>query len=214
MNPQTSQSSAHKAWFISVNGQNLGPFTEEDMRAKLKTGEITSTTFIWCEGMANWIPLGQSPFGASMPPQMFNYQSPTTYATPAEVDCYGGFWIRVLAYIIDGCLLAIPHAVFKNQGDIWGWLIFFLYKGVLESALEGSPGKLVLGLRLVREDYYPTQISQTLLRAPVLMLSGLCFGIGLFVIGGDRRKQGWHDRVAKTVVVKKEFLEKVGGQRK
>jgi uncharacterized RDD family membrane protein YckC len=34
-------------------------------------------------------------------------------------------------------------------------------------------------------------------------ISGLALGMGFFWIGLDKRKQGWHDKMANTVVIRK-----------
>lgn len=54
--------------YIHRNGQQLGPFTEAEVKAQLASGAISLLDHVWWQGQANWIPLGQSPLGTTTPP--------------------------------------------------------------------------------------------------------------------------------------------------
>ena len=41
-------------WHYSVNGKSTGPVSREDVIARLRTGGLRGTDYVWCEGMANW----------------------------------------------------------------------------------------------------------------------------------------------------------------
>ncbi|MFO0389594.1 MAG: RDD family protein [Alphaproteobacteria bacterium] len=64
-----------------------------------------------------------------------------------------------------------------------------------------TPGKMITRMKIVDaktgEKISDTQI---LLRLAGYVISTLCFLIGFFWIGIDKRKQGWHDKFAGTVV--------------
>jgi uncharacterized protein (TIGR00266 family) len=56
-------------WHLAVNGVHTGPFTKEDIEAKLASGEIDSTAFVYGPGMVNWEPIGRAAaFGGSSEP--------------------------------------------------------------------------------------------------------------------------------------------------
>ena len=40
--------------FYTVNGQTLGPFNAEQLKAKIAAGEIGRQTLVWMEGMSEW----------------------------------------------------------------------------------------------------------------------------------------------------------------
>lgn len=40
-------------------GLRQGPVPEDELRQKIRRGEISDTTLVWCEGMADWLPLAQ-----------------------------------------------------------------------------------------------------------------------------------------------------------
>ena len=66
-----------------------------------------------------------------------------------------------------------------------------------------SFGKRFIGLRVVRTDGEPLDYKTAVLRHLAgYPLSVLFFGLGLLWVLWDGRHQGWHDKLAKTVVVK------------
>src|SRR5215471_12473397 len=50
----TTPASSDNAWHIVVEGEQVGPLSASDVRARLSRGEITGETFIWREGLADW----------------------------------------------------------------------------------------------------------------------------------------------------------------
>ena len=45
-------------YFIGKNGQQLGPFGEEQIKARVASGEFANTDLMWKEGMEKWEPIG------------------------------------------------------------------------------------------------------------------------------------------------------------
>ena len=45
---------------VTKAGANHGPFTVEEINAKLKDGEFEPTDKSWMDGMEGWLPLGQT----------------------------------------------------------------------------------------------------------------------------------------------------------
>jgi hypothetical protein len=54
--------------YIHRNNQQLGPFTEAEVKAQLASGAISLQDHVWWQGQANWMPLGQSPFATTLSP--------------------------------------------------------------------------------------------------------------------------------------------------
>src|SRR5713101_4070210 len=53
---------------VNRSGTSLGTFSEEDVRARLRSGRFVGTDLGWREGMASWQPLSQfSEFAADIP---------------------------------------------------------------------------------------------------------------------------------------------------
>jgi uncharacterized protein (TIGR00266 family) len=48
-------------WFLAIGGQKVGPISEEEIRGRLRSGEIDAGTLVFTSGMTNWTPLGAVP---------------------------------------------------------------------------------------------------------------------------------------------------------
>ncbi|MDQ2696009.1 MAG: RDD family protein [Pseudomonadota bacterium] len=134
---------------------------------------------------------------------------------------YGGFWRRLAATLLDafiyGCLsfLAIYPLYgpdfFKGTGGGWvygltnallNWLLPFLLSVFCWVRLRGTPGKLLMTCQVVDAASLETVTAkQAALRYVGYLASILPAGLGFLWIIWDRRKQGFHDKIAGTVVV-------------
>ena len=47
---------------VAKGGANHGPFTVEEINAKLKSGEFEATDKSWMDGMEGWVPLSDKAF--------------------------------------------------------------------------------------------------------------------------------------------------------
>jgi membrane protease subunit (stomatin/prohibitin family) len=61
------------SYFVSVNGQQAGPFDMNTLKNMIVQNQLTKTTFVWKQGMAAWAAAGEVPdiaplFGAVPPP--------------------------------------------------------------------------------------------------------------------------------------------------
>ena len=74
--------------------------------------------------------------------------------------------------------------------------------GVVGSSLNGQMvGNLVMGVRVVKADGGRVSFSRAAARMLGAYLSGLLLFLGFFWAIFDKRRQGWHDKLAGTVVV-------------
>ena len=80
-------------------------------------------------------------------------------------------------------------------------VITIYYEGIK----GGSPGKLLLGLRVQNKNGRLIGFGGALLRYIGKILSTLILGIGFLMIAWDKNKQGLHDKIASTYVVKKNY---------
>ena len=60
----------------------------------------------------------------------------------------------------------------------------------------------MLNIRVIRTDGSDLSISQALIRYVGFVISAICLLIGLIWAAFDANKQGWHDKIAGTYVVK------------
>jgi uncharacterized RDD family membrane protein YckC len=149
----------------------------------------------------------------------------------APTPRYRGFWIRFVGRIIDAIIVVgLTFAVLKATGAVTVtcpadtidvttscpggvtsispilWVVVaiaLLYYPVLWG-LGGSLGHRVLGMRVVDATTGKfIGIPRGLLRGIGYIIAGIPIGLGLMWAGWDSRKQGWHDKIAGTVVVGK-----------
>ena len=136
-------------------------------------------------------------------------------------DIYAGFWIRVWASIIDSFLAALvlgpiiwavygkdyfnsPALIAGPADFLLTWVVppvvivlFWIYKAA-------TPGKMAAGIRVVdaTSGEKPTA-AQSIKRYLGYYVSLLPFGLGMLWVAFDARKQGFHDKLAGTVVVRR-----------
>jgi uncharacterized RDD family membrane protein YckC len=133
---------------------------------------------------------------------------------------YAGFWIRLGATLIDVVLLMLVTAPLLVW--IYGWGYYdnghwiagpadFLISWVAPAIAtmlfwryrEATPGKMLLSLRIVdAETGEAPSVSQAVGRYFAYLVSMVVLCLGFVWIGVDPRKQGWHDKLAGTVVVR------------
>lgn len=127
---------------------------------------------------------------------------------------YAGFWIRLLAYIIDVLLLGAistplvmmlaTMGVGDQQGSLVSIVISWMYFAVFESSdWQGTPGKRAMGLAVTDEQGQKITVIRATQRYAAKILSILLLGIGVFMIAFTARKQGLHDKLFHTLVVKR-----------
>jgi uncharacterized RDD family membrane protein YckC len=133
---------------------------------------------------------------------------------------YVGFWARVGPAIIDSVLIlivCIPLVTWIYGREYWESTKFihgpldFLVNWVLPAVAvvlfwiyrQATPGKMAIGARIVDADTgEPPRTAQLVIRYLGYYVSMLPFMLGILWVGFDSRKQGWHDKIANTVVVR------------
>jgi uncharacterized RDD family membrane protein YckC len=108
-----------------------------------------------------------------------------------------GFWIRMVALLIDVVLVGIVTRMHD-----WYPLILAIYGAVLWKLRGATVGDIIFGLRVVRVDGGSMEWVTVIVRALACFFSAIALGLGFIWIAFDREKQGWHDKIAGTVVVR------------
>lgn len=139
--------------------------------------------------------------------------------TPNTDFEYVGFWPRVGASFIDGLLMSLVQ--WPLMIAWYGWAELFdpertvgAFDLILSLAMillvigfwvakEATPGKMLVHAKIVdaKTGNHPST-GQYVGRYFAYMLSALPFGLGFLWVAFDPRKQGWHDKLAGTVVVR------------
>jgi uncharacterized RDD family membrane protein YckC len=76
----------------------------------------------------------------------------------------------------------------------------FLYFVVSWARSGQTVGKALTGIKVVRTDGYPLGFGKAILRYIGYLISSLLLSLGFLWIGFDARRQGWHDKIAGTLV--------------
>lgn len=127
------------------------------------------------------------------------------------MTCGCGFWRRLLATGLDFFLfvaLLTPITlvpVSPTAPLLLSWLLPALLTLICWVVLGGTPGKLLMGCELVDiQSGGPPGLVQALLRYLGYGLSALPLGLGFLWILWDPRKQGFHDKLAGTRVIRED----------
>ena len=153
---------------------------------------------------------------APVEPSMAADVSVAPAAAPAAAMQPAGFWLRVVAFIVDyAVLLILLAAIMMGAASVggedllepayWLWiLVSFFYWPVLEStAWRATVGKKMLGLVVGDIDGGGLNFVRSLLRNLAKIISSIPLGIGYLMAAFTARKQALHDLITKAVVMRK-----------
>jgi uncharacterized RDD family membrane protein YckC len=137
---------------------------------------------------------------------------------------YGGFWVRFVAKFIDNIILGVMgFAVqmgtvglslsattqpgqfnFVQMAISWvvGLIIGLGYTTFFLGKFGATPGKMALGLKVIRSDGGRITYGRAVGRFFGEYLSGLILGIGYIMVAFDEEKRALHDHICDTRVVK------------
>lgn len=131
---------------------------------------------------------------------------------------YAGFWRRVLATVIDWVWLygTVYFILWLVQGDdfmslsadytvtqfILEWVVPFVVVLTFWIITAATPGKMLLKIKIVdSENHEAVPAPRLLLRYVGYFISIIPIFLGMLWVGWDSKKQGWHDKIAKTVLI-------------
>lgn len=152
---------------------------------------------------------------------------PVISARQAEIEALpkAGFWLRVVASIIDAAIvlalqlvlglmltLAGVVSIGNSEGQLialvtlvqlLGFAISCAYYVIFTANGGQTPGKMALRIKAVRCDGSPISYGRATLREVLYKtISLLILCIGFLMVAFDKQKQGLHDRMADTYVIK------------
>lgn len=120
----------------------------------------------------------------------------------------GGY--RLTAAVIDVLLCAVVSVTVARYAANQAWwlrsgfcvLLALIYLAAMTNILGQTVGKMIMGIRVVDANGYAPTVGQTLVREGVgKVLSAAPCLMGYFWVAVDGKRQGWHDKIADTVVV-------------
>jgi uncharacterized RDD family membrane protein YckC len=184
------------------------------------------------------------------PPRQSYWVQPEERPGPAPGFAYAGFWIRLVAFLLDlvpllivSLIVVLPainemFAAFRDiplpprgtpidSPEYQAWQLalqqrmsatmtqFYPAWGALQLLQIAyyvgfwtwrgqTPAMMLLGLRVAREsDGAPPGLARSILRFIGYIISEIPLFLGFIWVAFDSRKQGWHDKIAGTVVVRR-----------
>ena len=174
----------------------------------------------------------QNPPAAPAPQQMAPYQPPY-----AGQYTYAGFWVRVVARLLDSLIVGLPLTLLFGliaiaagafastasntstdqstqtaAGALFGGVFILFYLVAIVVGIGywvyfwGTSGQTLamrmLRLRVVDADTgAPIGIARALVRWLMTIVNSWACYLGWIWVAFDARKQGWHDKVANSVVL-------------
>jgi uncharacterized RDD family membrane protein YckC len=143
---------------------------------------------------------------------------PAAGGVPGELAEYGP---RIIAVLIDAGILIGIYIVFMIIAWVLGKIIgglaglvmllylvveiaYFIYLWSMDNQFTGrgqTIGKKVMNIKIINADGSDMEIKDAILRLVGYCISGI-FALGYIWILIDDNNQGWHDKIAKTYVIK------------
>lgn len=174
----------------------------------------------------------QQPYGQAYAQPMYGAWAPPAYLS---TEYFGGFWVRLLAIIIDGLVLMIPsmllsfavmaafgfspgamfnvsvtqtaeYQVANNISSALQFLLAWPYYALMHSKKGATVGKLALGLRVVEDNGMYPSFARATGRYFATIISGIICLIGYIMTGFHGQKRSLHDIIAGTYVLRKEYV--------
>ena len=162
-----------------------------------------------------------APFPAPTPATGNQLPAVAPVAVNAALLPKAGFWIRFVALLIDSLLVTLVQGicgfflglagrgmagqemVLVGVSFLFGSAVSVAYYVFFTGYCGQTPGKMALRIKVIRSDGSDISYGRAFLREAVgKFISALILFIGYLMAAFDSQKQGLHDRMADTYVIK------------
>jgi uncharacterized RDD family membrane protein YckC len=200
-------------WYLHGDTGALGPYKGHALKAMIEAGSVAADAMVARVGAPQWSAIGDIPVFASAAGK----RGPVKYA---------GFWIRLLAYVIDMVIVDITVFVLASilgviigyaagasdsapdevllqvvgVGVAFGCALFY-YMYFPSGRWQGTPGKRICGIHIICVDGSRVTGLLALGRYLSYIVSAMPLAIGFLMIGWTKDKKGLHDMMCDTRVV-------------
>jgi len=134
-------------WYYSINNQQIGPVSDEDMRALAAEQKINASTMVWMQGMSTWqhagstalaeiFPAGIVPVAIQAPVYGAVYKTPEMKVKELE-DLFMWYWICLIASFFTLGLSAIASVV------LFCIILYRSWEQIQDGHARTTPGKAV-----------------------------------------------------------------------
>jgi uncharacterized RDD family membrane protein YckC len=219
------------SWYYGVDGRRQGPVEETALEALELSGGIEWTTPIWREGMPAWKPFGAMFGRASVRWEGLASEETTQYCGFWIRFCARMLDGLILGTVtlplsLTNQVITMRSIPFTDPGAemnrlensaflgpfltiqagflLASLILAFAYEVFFVGRFGGTPGKLLLRMRIVRADFSRLTYGRAAIRFFGRMLTELTMYIGYIMVGFDPQRRALHDYVADTRVIKRD----------
>lgn len=196
-------------WLI-IDGSQTGPFSDYEIRSKLRSGELQPATPAWFQGQDGWHALSdievlreevEDSWETAEPAipgieharevldgGLFANRPPPLPQQPMVGRRFWARWFDLQCYMtVVWSLLAVCgtdlYAALKNPWIGIGMFVpWFLIEAVVVQRFGTTPGKALLGLRVVNQDGSGLTLGQSVWRSLRVLISGIGLGWDLLAL--------------------------------
>jgi uncharacterized RDD family membrane protein YckC len=213
-------------WYYSDGGRQVGPVDETELNRLVTLGVVRSDTLVWHEGLTSWQPLGvvrgMHPLAAASAGRHF-----AGFWIRFLARVIDSIIVAVINVIVrlplmlmfgigsmgltgmgrglggarDGLIFGPALAGMIGISTLIGLALGAAYEAYFLSAHGATPGKMVLGLRVIRADGGPITPMLALGRHFAMWISAFILMIGYIMAAFDPEKRALHDRICETRVI-------------
>ncbi|QTN31754.1 RDD family protein [Akkermansiaceae bacterium] len=184
-------------WLI-INGKRSGPYPDYEIRGRIEHGEMGRDEMVWHEGLAEWTPVGElelfsKSFGggrakALPPPLPTGHLDKSGQPNPHLGRRFWARWLDLMGFSALwwlGMYLS-GRDIEVAMANMWLLLSMYMPWFAIESwllhSLGWTPGKWLMGLRVVNEDGSALALKPAVWRSLRVMVTGVGFGWGLLAV--------------------------------
>ena len=109
---------------------------------------------------------------------------------------------RLGALLLDFFLVTMITVAFFEVNIGKSFILLLIYRVALWSWKGTTVGGIICQLRVVRMDGEPIRLTDSLVRGLSSIFSAVVVGLGWLWILWDSERQAWHDKIARTIVVR------------
>ncbi len=121
-------------WFVLIDGQQMGPYSEENFRQYIQEGRITGEMYVWAEGMPEWLPAKQVPSLFPQEPEVAPAPvkvAPAAWAPPGARAVASAAPAKVVSYSTPTSALSNPptagsypfFSIKPASFSLWLWML-------------------------------------------------------------------------------------------
>jgi uncharacterized RDD family membrane protein YckC len=192
----------------------LFPFAKKKNKEKIEYSGFNSRLFTSCIdlfiisvfSMPLFMAVSYIMYGGSTPnvviPQIIQEISLSGERVQSLSEILNNQKIREYLFDNHGLFKIILDFVFQIS-VLLAFFVVFWYKK------QATPGQMILSYKIVDASTLQSpSLKQLIIRVFAIVISIAFFGLGIIWIAFDKRKQGWHDKLANTLIIKKNIFKK------